>query len=87
VAVVVVPGALPFIKEAVTRYADEATAAAVEYITVDLGTPVSRQAGLLPGSACVSPSWINFLHRAANVLPVAQVCGDVAATLLMLWLG
>jgi hypothetical protein len=40
VAVVVVPGALPFMKQAVTRYADEATAEAIDYITVDLGTLV-----------------------------------------------
>jgi hypothetical protein len=44
VAVVAVPDALPFLKKACARYSDSATAEQVEYITADLGMPVSDSA-------------------------------------------
>lgn len=43
-AVVAVPAALPFMRQAVARYSDDATAELVEYIAADLGMPVSTQA-------------------------------------------
>ncbi|WIA34746.1 hypothetical protein OEZ86_013054 [Tetradesmus obliquus] len=44
VAVVAVPAALPFMRQAVARYSDDATAELVEYIAADLGMPAREAA-------------------------------------------